>query len=675
MRTLPKRIAAALLMAAACGKSSGHPGVIGQVDGTFPQPPAGPGVPLVAKLQRVDAVVDDDRVAVTFQPIAGAKDYRIYPLPAAADISVDGSGFVTLHNATYRCAGDRFAVKAQLDPPQGTDLGWTYTAVAAVVDGFRRAQADSHLGYVYVEPGAGRLPVYALGDPSPGADNMCGTWIWGASRSKTYTTSDSERQSLVAAGWRDDGVAFYAPAAGDVQIQTATTMENTSLHRLYFVKAGAEGQARAANAPVDAFTALAAPAEGTQPLVRVHYVGRCFNGQGNHDELAAGDGWYERLSTQGNQPVFEVQWAGLTQETTLVVEALDNGCPFQGHLSAQSRPAFDFAMPFVTLGDVRAASSSGEVFVNGQHDSSNKPRAVARSFVKVAPAPRAPMDWQDTFGPQENSLAFNLVGTPPEHGGWNPFLESAGYTAQFYTISTNTYGLGVVNGELWATYADAASDTTGKFRLTPKTTATMKSDSFVHATMMTELWATGRRYPQLMISDQPSPVQDNLPQGVTVIAQTRAGWPWDVELQLCDHSTWDTNSQCPHFHLQPNQVSQEKWPPTPMASERGSPMRLGRLDLYVSRQRAYLLYDGSPFGCANLPAAPAAGPATVTFGDVLYHSQVDEAVVRNQQSYPFLKDHQLTATRRVFDNLGFSSNQPAPSWDERLIPCTSQLDK
>jgi hypothetical protein len=670
-------LVAAMLFAAACGKkgSTSMPVVSGQVDDTFPQPASGPGVPLLPKLQRVGATVDDDRVAVTFQPIAGAKDYRIYPLPAAADISVDGTGFVTLHNATYRCAGDRFAVKADLDPGPNVAQSWTYTSVAAQVDGFGRTQADTRLGFVFVEPGQGLLPVYALGDPTPGGDNMCGIWMWGASRSKKYTTSDSERQRLLAAGWRDDGIVFYVPAAGDVQIQTAELNSNGSTHRLYFPKASAEGQARAGNSPTNAFTALSAQTAGAQPLVRVQYVGRCFNAQGNHDELAAGDGWYERLATQGNQPVFEVQWAGLTRETTFAVEALDRGCPFQGHLSAQSRPAFDFAHPFLTIADVRAASATGEVFLNGQHDSGSKPRAVARSFVKVSPAPRPTrMDWQDGFGAEENLLAFTLQSTPPESGGWNPFLDSPGYTAQFYTISTNTYGLGVVNGELWVTYADAAADTTAKFRLTPKTTATMASGSFVHATMMTELWATGRRYPQVLISDRPSPVQDTLAQGVTVIGQIRAGWPWDVELQLCDHRTWDTNNQCPHFHIQPNQVSAEVWPPTPMASEHGSPMRLGRFDLYVSRERAYLTLDGVPYGCANLPAAPAAGPVTVTFGDVLYHSAVDEAVVRNQQSYPFLHDHQLTETRRIFDNLGFSSGQSAPGWNEALVPCTSKLE-
>jgi hypothetical protein len=151
-------------------------------------------------------------------------------------------------------------------------------------------------------------------------------------------------------------------------------------------------------------------------------------------------------------------------------------------------------------------------------------------------------------------------------------------------------------------------------------------------------------------------------------------WPWNVEIEVCDHVNWDTNAQCPRFHIQPDQVAPEKWPPQAMASELGAPARLKRFDLFVSPERAYALLDGLPFGCANLTVAPAVGPVTVTFGDVLYHSQVDEGVV-DQKSYPFLLDHQLTETRRMFDNLGFSSGEAAPLWDETLIPCSSTLEQ
>jgi hypothetical protein len=78
-----------------------------------------------------------------------------------------------------------------------------------------------------------------------------------------------------------------------------------------------------------------------------------------------------------------------------------------------------------------------------------------------------------------------------------------------------------------------------------------------------------------------------------------------------------------------------------------------------------------------LGKAPAAGLVTVTLGDVLYHSAVDEAVVHTQSkngsfmSFHYL--HQLTETRRHFDNFEFSSNQAPPAWDQVRFPCTTTL--
>src|SRR5207253_1078392 len=101
------------------------------------------------------------------------------------------------------------------------------------------------------------------------------------------------------------------------------------------------------------------------PVYRVHYDGGCG---GTHDELVLGKAWYQRVLTQGSQPVNEVQWPALQGETTLVIEALDKGCPFQGHLSPTHVDAVGNAGPFVTVEEVRAAAPHGELYFNGQHD-------------------------------------------------------------------------------------------------------------------------------------------------------------------------------------------------------------------------------------------------------------------------------------------------------------------
>src|SRR5258708_263466 len=49
--------------------------------------------------------------------------------------------------------------------------------------------------------------------------------------------------------------------------------------------------------------------------------------------------------------------------------------------------------PFYTLEELQQASPTGEVFINGQHAATNRPKAIARSFVQVAPQPHSPSDW------------------------------------------------------------------------------------------------------------------------------------------------------------------------------------------------------------------------------------------------------------------------------------------
>jgi hypothetical protein len=648
---------------------AGQPTTSGQIDSEFPQPPAGPRVPLLPKLRNVIAVTDGDRVSVTFEPVDGAVDYRIYPLPDAVNVSVDDTGFVTIANQTYRCAGDREAPSAPLDTADHPG-SWVATRVAFQVEGFTRTAAEATLGHVFVEPGAGRVPVYAAGADAPSADNECSNahGNWGATRVKTYTTSKATYDQLVAQGYRDDGIVFYAPAGGAVPVMTSKAGAST----LYYSSAS-EIAARAADNPAAAFSVLAAPADGTVPLKRVFYQGFCDD---SHDELMAGESRFSRAATQGDQPVFETQWSGISGKTILVVEALRTGCPFHGHLVPEHKDAAGNAQVFLTLDDIRKASPTGEVFVNGQHDVPDRPRAIARSFVEVSPAPRGAADFTAAFDGAPET--FTLQGFS---NGVNAVLSSQSFEIQFYSVELSpkpeqvaAYSIGQMLGELWVSFADAGSLTNGKFRMTARKTATFSASAYLHATMMVDFVATKRRYPQILVSDVPLPVQENLASGVTLILQSFDGWPGRLEVQICDHKTWDVNDQCPRYDLERTPGTRKWFGHQPLA-ERSGLGRLGRIDLWASTSKAFVFLDGKPYGCVNLAAAPAAGPVSVTFGDVLYHSGIDEYVTSpgsqsgTEMSFHFR--HQLTETHRQFDNLQFSSNQAEPQWDPVRFPCAS----
>jgi hypothetical protein len=659
-------VPAVALVCAACLSSRAAPQpYAGPIDADFPHPDGGSGAPLVPKLSNVAVDVDDDRVAVRFDPVDAAADYRIFPLPDGNNVSVDPSGMVTVKNQIYACSGDRESPTVPLDSLDHTG-SWAATHVATPVVGYSRTAAEATLGYVYMTPGAGRVPIYAAGRFSPKSDNQCdnGFGIWMASRVKTYTPAKPDYDQLVSAGARDDGVVFYAPVDGDVQVMTAGIGTST----LYFSSAG-EVAARGGAQPTPVFKVLSQPGPGTVPLKRVYYEGFCFD---SHDELVAGEASFQRAAKQGNQPIPAVQWSGIAASSVLVVEALDSGCPFQGHLSPAASAPAGLAKAFVTIGQVQAASAAGEVFINGQHDPLNRPRAIARSFIRASPIPRPAAEFSARFS--DPGETFTLV-KEVNFGGAHETLTSPTFDAQFYTVEPTKYALGSVLNELWVDYADWASDTNGKFRLTPHAKGTLSASSFLHATVLTNAVSTGRRYPQILVSDVSSPVQDNLPSGTTVILQPFSGWPSRLEVQVCDHRTWDVNNQCPRYALET--TASGSWLPHDAAAEHASAGLLNRFDLWLSTQAAYVFLDGLPYGCATLAKAPAAGPITVTLGDVLYHSGVDEAVVHTQSkngsfmSFHYL--HQLTETRRQFDNFEFSSNQGLPPWDPVRFPCTATL--
>jgi len=160
--------------------------------------------------------------------------------------------------------------------------------------------------------------------------------------------------------------------------------------------------------------------------------------------------------------------------------------------------------------------------------------------------------------------------------------------------------------------------------------------------------------------------------GYAFVVQTFVDWPNTYQLELCDHKYWDVNDQCPAFDmyhvLDPNDPNKRiGLAPNPEVGEHMGLDRGTIFDVYASTKRVYLFLDGEPYGCANLPSSSVpAGPVTITFGDVLYHSGVDH-------TYAYTSKALQVSTRRHFDNLGFKSGVSAPMWDEKRMPCVSQL--
>jgi len=311
------------------------------------------------------------------------------------------------------------------------------------------------------------------------------------------------------------------------------------------------------------------------------------------------------------------------------------------------------------------------------------PKAIARSFLQVAPKPHPAMDFFDAFSPGSTPETWKTVDCGQDNCYATFRQQSAKYDQMFINVESQNDGTGFVAygpvlGEWWVGYPDVQGDTNGKYRLTANQTAMMSDTTFLHVTMEVDAYSTNRRYPQLLISDQVAPVQYNMDKGHTLIVQPRgettewASWPIDYELQVCNKVEWDVNAQCNLFDLYdalaPDGGKGTHLVPADELGEHASVDHRVLWDIYTSTRRAYLFLEGQPYGCANLPAGqvPPAGPVSVTWGDVLYHSQADH-------NFAYHANHMQIDTRRHFDNIGFSSGVPAPAWDENKFPCASKL--
>lgn len=650
--------------------------------------PGEDGLPPLPRIDNVRVRTRGDTAIVEFGAIDGARDYRIYPRPNAADVTVGAGGAVTIRNAIYRCAGD---------VPRNTRQELPYypfdRSLAGDIGGYTRTEAEATLGYVYLTPGVDRQAVYRVSRPN-GSWNM-GVAPYSEFNSADYVLGTTARDALVARGMRDDGIAFYAPNAGArvvYRTRFASDPGNPNARMTVFYVDGPEALARAAIAsPEDSgerFRVLAEPATGAVPLRRITHAN--YQGEEWFDHLAAGQEHFERLFNQGNRPVLSLTWPGLTARTTLVIEALDVGCPFpNGYIAANAAPR-DPQMgdqPSITLDQARW--STGEVFVNGQHDNSNQPRAVARAYVDVAPQSLPRMDWSATFDPGASWEPLTLQTESNGH-----FLHRNTQWAIDFAGCTENLTLGPLLGQFAVGFGDWGSSCV--MAMSPQNIRPqLFADRYLHVRMSTDIPATFRRYPQMILTTMPviEPLSmgvnrtalhtrladtDVAAQHATVVVQP-FGINHELQVQFCDRQTWGVSAQCPRAAIYGvelgNDNDRSPWRPVPMLGDVVGFDRPVQFDVYASTQRVYVLIDGRPAACAALPAGRMPeGPLTVAFGAVLFHSGIDEGVTGDNGLAPhlYLRRFSLTHTDRRFDDLGISVGVSAPRWDEARLPCATR---
>lgn len=707
--------------------------VVGTIVGQLDASPTDAFAPLPL-LTNVVVTEREDSVGIDFDPVDDAIDYRVYPLPSPGDVTTNADGSLTIPNAVYRCAG----LRQTWDLPNGVnnpigvvpDGGQAYYNLNEQFSWGAQILPNPTLGYVQVTAGDGLVPVYAIGvHPT---DYELG---WRESRPKIYTTDATLRASLLTQGGRDDGIVFYVPSAASATTETvyhSETATNVGSYvqyvEYYFTSGDLAAHGSDTTAPAAAFQIQKATSPGAQPLMGVFYQA----GQ-QHIELAVGKERYKRASNQGQGPLWHVEWAPITGPTTLVVEALASGCPFQGFLSPESVDAPPH-QPLLTLAQMQKAAPNGEVFVNGQYDlpgttftiltssgtgggvfavtdaaspqlatPNSSPVPIARSFVQVVPQPHDPSAWDwyqgfnvDSTLPQLTPSADTVCNctvtsaTPCISGGgacgyWTSSVFNVGGYDMDDPSNVPLFAYGQFGGQMWDAFDDVYQDVTGSVRMSVPETISLNPNEFLHLTWSVDIVGTHRRYPQVLITDQGFPVEDSFsnPNNDTLILQTFASLGPSMQLEaeafhgLVNGAPWAVNNQAPNHAF----VDYDNWtmdtnmtlqPIIPIFEHAGMD-RMTKFDAYVSSSLVYMFVDGFPAGCTQYPTTGGfalSGKVQVTFGDVLYHEGAsDEMICLQEHPFLFMHEHQCTETKRHWDDLGLKNGVPAPSWDNARFPC------
>jgi len=674
-------------------------------------------VPELPVIQNVKVLTRGDTVTLDFEPVAGAVDYRIYPEPAPGDWLIGAAGEVGVKNGIYRCAGDRVFQDRAADTANLFDC--SISGCANTQHNYTRTEADSHLGYVFLTPAADRVPVYRLADPNGGGGFRNSDWVvplYSEANSAEYVTDTATRDMLLGAGWRDDGIAFYTlkdPAAAGMKtiyrIKYAPGVDWQGDNVVFFFSDGPEHDARAAQPAKEIadmgprFQVLAAAAPGSVELRRVQYPG-------SFDVLAAGDARFQQVLHQGARPIASLTWPGVKKTTRFIIEALDAGCPFpNGYIAAMHHDADvdrtsgqPFNAPSLTLDEARL--SSGEVFVNGQHDPANRPKPIARAYVDVTPDAPPAMDFLATFD---------------DGAAWAPFTKWQDNNAFIYRNAdwaidtsgcTENFTFGPLLGQFVLGFADGGSSC--NVSITPRKVPTkIAADTFLHVRMMSDIPSTGRRYPQILVTnvplqDDPPPMAgniDNVPVharlgnfpyqvagpdmklgtaddvpaegGQSIVVQPFGGYQ-ETQIEYCDTRGWGVSQQCNRanvygFHAGDYmQTWKQPWLPVPVQGDVAGYDRPVQWDVYTSTSRVYVFMDGKPSACAVLPAGRMpAGPVTVAYRAVIYHCGIDETVTPADTGHTYEHDHSLCHSDRHMDDFGIDLAAPAPAWDETKLPC------
>ena len=239
---------------------------------------------------------------------------------------------------------------------------------------YERNEADSVLGYVYLTPAPDRKPVYRMADPQGGGGFMNADWVVPMfARGQPRGLRASAKPSAIACARRATATTASrstSPTRGTSPIYRRVYEEDWNGVVSVFYGEGDEYDARSDDRPADVARVRralqGAATRGSEGSVALHRV--LYNGGNTFDVLAAGEPRYQRVLHQGNQPLWTLSWPGLDGEDHARDRSARPGLPLPRRLHRRARRRPPTTSTTRRSRSTRRASTTGEVFINGQHD-------------------------------------------------------------------------------------------------------------------------------------------------------------------------------------------------------------------------------------------------------------------------------------------------------------------
>jgi len=382
-----------------------------------------------------------------------------------------------------------------------------------------------------------------------------------------------------------------------------------------------------------------------------------------------------------------VEVNGIPTDATIVIEAVDQTCPFTGIMGnshqvitpinpgIEDDQMHDFY--FYTREEIEAAY--GALIVNGHGGNGSltglpadeiPPRVLARTTVRTVVDPNSPAPVATFFDGFEDSQPLAFLRDANEHDRTQNGMIFQNDKWTGYTFGAERSQMFIENGQFHSLNADWAQDIFSQNYLTPRTLATLDDETYVHATFEVHGNPTGRRYwwffmcgadevGQTFGADdvltneiintpffyQPDGRNPSMSGWNCVQVFPRDGFPYDLapsnERPQTDISVIVNRSgqgeRDSVVNPSPNQYGLD-WTPRafyrtldangqfagPVMDDQQLIAPRARYDIYVRRDRVLFFVNGELRVCSDFPdAALTMAEAAVGFGQVLYHSAAE----------------------------------------------------